>query len=162
MSRFGGCPIRAYFPGRLSVGDAKMGGMRMILRIAVSSFALWLTTLIVGGSGEHGFWIRAYEPTEQAHVVTLVLVALAFGLVNATLGKIVRFVSIPLYIITFGLFAFIVNGLMVSVVVWLSNLAGFGLEVSGFWWGVLGAFVMSLLAGLMNSILGTKKRKDRK
>ena len=133
--------------------------MRTILRIAVSSFALWLTTLIVGGGGEHGFWVVPYAETEQAMVITVVLVALVFGVVNATLGRVVRFVSIPLYVLTLGLFAFIVNGIMIAVVVWLSGLAHFGLAVSGFWWGVLGAFVMSLLASLMNSILGTKKRK---
>ncbi|MFT4232452.1 MAG: phage holin family protein [Leucobacter sp.] len=152
--------------------------MRTVIRILVSAFALWLTTLIVGGSGEHGVWIespgeavlRRAEGTPLSGVtaddpygpiITLLLVALVFGLVNGTLGRVVRFVSIPLYIITLGLFGLIVNGFLFAVVAWLSDLAGFGLRIDGFWWGVLAALVMSILSGIMNGLLGTGKKKDR-
>jgi len=143
--------------------------MRTIVRVLVSAFALWLTTLIVGGSGAHGVWIEPISdvPAEPAadhrigYIITLLLVALVFGLVNGTLGKVVRFVSIPLYIITLGLFGLIVNGFLFAVVAWLSDLAGFGLRIETFWWGVLAALVMSILSGLMNALLGTGKKKDR-
>lgn len=153
--------------------------MRTIIRVLVGAFALWLTTLIVGGPGDHGVWIEspgetvlrnasleplrgvAVSESPYAHVFTLLLVALVFGIVNGTLGKVVRFVSIPLYIITLGLFGLIVNGIMFAVVAWLSDLAGFGLRIDGFWWGVLAAFVMSCLAGIMNGLLGTGKKRDR-
>lgn len=138
-----------------------MGDMRSIIRILVSAFALWLTTLIVGGSGANGVWIKSIEADSYGPVITLLLVALLFGLVNGTLGRIVRFVSIPLYILTFGLFALIVNGIMFAVVAWVSGLAGFGLQVDGFWWGVLAALVMSLLSGILNSLLGTRKKRGR-
>lgn len=133
--------------------------MRSILRVLVSAFALWLTTLIVGGSGDHGFWIEPLAPDNWGMIWTFVLVALVFGLVNATLGRVVRFVSIPLYILTLGLFGLIVNGFLVWVVAWLSGFAGFGLRVDGFWWGVLGALVLSILSGIMNALLGTRKPK---
>lgn len=132
----------------------------MIARIIVGAFALWLTTLIVGGSGEHGVWIMPLSDESGGYILTLLLVALVFGLVNGTLGKVVRFVSIPLYIITLGLFGLIVNGFMLWIVWWLSGLVGFGIELGGFWWGVLAALVMSLLAGIMNSILGTRRKKS--
>lgn len=135
--------------------------MRTIIRILVSAFALWLTTLIVGGNGDHGVWIVPISTDEYSHLITLLLVALVFGLVNATLGKVVRFVSIPLYILTLGLFGLIVNGIMISVVAWLSELAGFGLAVGGFWWGVLAALVLSVLSGILNGLLGTKKKDAR-
>lgn len=136
--------------------------MRSIIRVLVGAFALWLTTLIVGGSGEHGVWIKPIDSSDYSPIITLVLVALVFGLVNGTLGKVVRFVSFPLYILTLGLFGLIVNGIMISVVAWLSELAGFGLEVDGFWWGVLAAFVMSIIAGILNGLLGTSKRKSKR
>ncbi|MFC5337363.1 phage holin family protein [Leucobacter denitrificans] len=135
--------------------------MRLIIRVLVGAFALWLTTLIVGGSGENGVWIEPYSSDTYAPVLTLLLVALVFGLVNGTLGRIVRFISIPLYILTIGLFGLIVNGIMISVVAWLSELADFGLRVDGFWWGVLAALVMSVLAAIMNGLLGTNKKKGR-
>lgn len=135
--------------------------MRAIIRVLVSAFALWLTTLIVGGNGNHGVWITPIEMNNYGHLVTLLLVALLFGLVNGTLGRIVRFVSIPLYIITFGLFGLIVNGIMIAVVAWISGLAGFGLSVESFWWGVLAALVLSLISGFLNSLLGTRKKRGR-
>lgn len=135
--------------------------MRTIVRILVGAFAWWLTTLIVGGSGEHGVWIDPMNNSDEGYLLTLLLVALAFGLVNATLGRVVRFVSIPLRIITLGLFGLIINGFLITVVVWLSEAAGFGLGAGGFWWGVLAALVMSLLAGIMNGLLGTGKRRAR-
>lgn len=135
--------------------------MRAIIRTCVGAFALWITTLIVGGPGEHGVWIEPISNDDYSPLVTLLLVALVFGLVNSTLGKIVRFVSIPLYILTLGLFGLIVNGIMISVVAWLSELAGFGLAVEGFWWGVLAALVMSIIAGILNGLLGTGKKRGR-
>ncbi|PRI12296.1 phage holin family protein [Leucobacter massiliensis] len=135
--------------------------MRSIIRVLVGAFALWLTTLIVGGNGPHGVWIVPISGDDYAPLITLLLVALVFGLVNATLGRVVRFVSIPLYILTLGLFGLIVNGFLFAVVAWLSELAGFGLRIESFWWGVLAALVMSVLAGIMNGLLGTGRRKDR-
>lgn len=132
--------------------------MRTIIRVLVGAFALWLTTLIVGGSGDHGVWIVPISTGDYGHLITLLLVALVFGLVNGTLGRIVRFVSIPLYIITLGLFGLIVNGMMFALVAWLSDLAGFGLRIDGFWWGVLAALVLSILSGVMNALLGTNKK----
>lgn len=134
--------------------------MRTVIRVLVSAFALWLTTLIVGGSGDHGVWITPLGSGDLDYLITLLLVALVFGLVNGTLGKIVRIVSIPLYILTLGLFGLIINGLLFWVVAWLSDLAGFGLEIGGFWWGVLAALVMSILSGILNGLLGTNKKKD--
>ena len=134
--------------------------MRTLMRILVNAFALWLTTLIVGGTGDHGVWIIPLQDDNVGRIATLVIVALVFGLVNGTLGKVVRFVSIPLYILTLGLFGLIVNGIMIAIVAWLSELAGFGLGVEGFWWGVLGALVLSILSSILNGILGTNKKRD--
>ena len=135
--------------------------MRSVIRVLVSAFALWLTTLIVGGSGDHGFWIDPLADDNWGRIWTFVIVALIFGLINGTLGRVIRFVSIPLYILTLGLFGLIVNGILIWIVAWLSGLAGFGLRVDGFWWGVLGALVLSILSGVMNALLGTRRKKDR-
>lgn len=131
------------------------------MRVIVGAFALWLATLIVGGSGDHGFWVEPMSAEPYAHILTLLLVAFVFGVVNATLGRVVRFVSIPLYIITLGLFSLIANGIMISVVAWLSESVGFGLRVDSFWWGVLGALVMSVIASVLNAVFGTGKKKSR-
>ena len=136
--------------------------MRTVIRVLVNAFALWLTTLIVGGSGDHGVWIAPINNDNYGHLLTLVLVAMIFGLVNGTLGRVVRFVSIPLYVLTLGLIGLIINGIMIAIVAWLSDLAGFGLRLEGFWWGVLAALVLSILSGLLNGLLGTSKKRDRR
>lgn len=135
--------------------------MRSVIRVLVGAFALWLTTLIVGGSGDHGVWITPLADDNWGLIATYLIVALIFGLVNGTLGKVVRFISFPLYILTLGLFSLIVNGIMIAIVAWVSSLLGFGLNVGGFWWGVLAALVLSLIAGILNALLGTGKSKSR-
>ncbi|MFC4224424.1 phage holin family protein [Lysinibacter cavernae] len=127
--------------------------MSFIVRVLISAVALWFTTLIVGGNGDNGVWIDPIENTTFGVVMTFLIVAFLFGLINGILGPIIRIVSIPLYIITLGLFAFIVNGLLLLLTAWFSDLFGFGLRVDGFWWGVLGALVLSLFTGAINLVL---------
>lgn len=127
--------------------------MRFLLRVVVLAIALWLTTLIVGGSGNTGVWIVPFEESTWGFIGTLLLVALIFGLVNSIIGPFVRILSIPLYILTLGLFGLIINGLLLMLTAWLTQLFGFGLQVEGFWWGVLAALVMSLISAALSAIL---------
>ncbi|GMA28990.1 phage holin family protein [Arenivirga flava] len=122
---------------------------RFLIRLVVNAVALWLTTLIVAGVSVVSF----DDGDGFATVVTYLLVALVFGLVNGILGNAIRIVAFPLYILTLGLLSFIVNGLLLLVVAWFTSLAGFGLVVDGFWWGVLGALVLGLIGGALNLIL---------
>ncbi|MEI5584581.1 MULTISPECIES: phage holin family protein [unclassified Agromyces] len=122
--------------------------MRFILKVVVSAFALWLTTLLVSGVS-----VIPYDDTDLATVLTYLLIALIFGVVNATIGTAIRIVAFPLYVLTLGLISFIVNGLLLLIVHWLSGLMGFGLEVDGFWWGVLGALVLGLISWLIGLVV---------
>ena len=60
-------------------------------------------------------------------MLTYLLVAVIFGLVNGIVGRIIRIVAFPLYILTLGLISFVVNGLLLLLVAWISGLIGFGL-----------------------------------
>jgi putative membrane protein len=122
--------------------------MRFILKVLVVAFALWLTTLIVAG-----VHVVPYEETTLGTVLTYLLVALIFGLVNAIVGTAIRIVAFPLYLITLGLISFIVNGLLLLIVDWISDLMGFGLQVDGFWWGVLGALVLGIFSWIIGLIV---------
>ena len=122
--------------------------MRFIVKFIVVAFALWLTTLIVAGVR-----VVPYEDTTLATVLTYLLVGLIFGLVNAFVGTFVRIIAFPLYVLTLGLISFIVNGLLLLLVAWISDLMGFGLVVDGFWWGVLGALVLGLISWLIGLIV---------
>ncbi|WAB82293.1 phage holin family protein [Microcella daejeonensis] len=130
---------------------------RFVIRLLINSLALWLTTLIVAGVS-----VRSYADDTLATVVTYLLVGLIFGVVNAIIGNTIRILAFPLYILTLGLIALVVNGLLLLLVAWISDLIGFGLEVDGFWWGVLGAIVLGLLSWLIGvlvrPILGRRQR----
>ncbi|KQM81990.1 phage holin family protein [Agromyces sp. Leaf222] len=122
--------------------------MRFIIKVLVVAFALWLTTLLVGGVN-----VVPYDDTPIGTVLTYLLVALIFGLVNAIIGTFIRIVAFPLYLLTLGLISFIVNGLLLLIVDWLSDLMGFGLVVESFWWGVLGALVLGLFSWLIGLVV---------
>jgi putative membrane protein len=79
-------------------------------------------------------------------VVALLGVALLFGLVNALLGPVLRWLSLPLNAITFGFFAIVVNALLLAVTAGLSS----SLEVGGFLAAVVAACLISLLSTLMS------------
>ena len=123
---------------------------RFLVRLLINSVALWLTTLIVTGVE-----VVSYGPQGDtlAYVLTLLLVAFIFGLVNGIIGNLIRIVAFPLYILTLGLIALLVNGLLLLLVAWISDLIGFGLTVEAFWWGVLGAVVLGLLSWLIGILL---------
>lgn len=119
--------------------------MRLIARLLINALALWLTTLIVTGVR-----VVAFPPGEVLQtVLTYLIVAAVFGIVNAVVGNFIRIVAFPIYILTLGLIALVVNGLLLLLAAWITSLLGFGLEVDGFWWGVLGALVLGLISWLI-------------
>ena len=132
--------------------------MRNLARILVTALALWITTLIVGGSGENGIWVKQVGDDVMGLVFTFVIVAIIFAIVNMTIGKVVRFVSIPLRILTLGLFSLIINGLMLLLLNWITDLIGFGLKADGFWWAVLGAIILSISTTILAAVLGVRKK----
>ncbi|PPL17207.1 phage holin family protein [Microterricola pindariensis] len=126
-----------------------------IIRLIVNAVALWLTTLIVAGVS-----VQPYEDTQLATVITYLIVALVFGLVNSIIGTVVRVVAFPLYILTLGLLSLVVNALLLMLAAWVTSLFGFGLVVENFWWGVLGALVLSIIGGILGLIMRPLTRKD--
>ena len=123
--------------------------MRFLVRLVVNAVALWLTTLIVSGVSVTPFG----DGGTTATVLTYLLVAFVFGLVNAVIGTLIRIVAFPIYILTLGLISFVVNGFLLLIVAWISDFIGFGLEVESFWWGVGGAIVLGIISWLLGIIL---------
>ncbi|AZZ53865.1 MULTISPECIES: phage holin family protein [Rathayibacter] len=131
---------------------------RLLLGLATNAVALWLTTLVVAGVR-----VDPYEQGPTAAVLTYLLVAVIFGVVNSVVGRVVRVVAFPLYVLTLGLVSFLVNGLLLLLTAWISGLFGFGLVVDGFWWGVLGALVLAIVnwfIGLLLRPFARDRRRD--
>jgi putative membrane protein len=127
--------------------------MRFLLKVIINALALWLTTLIVSGVTVH-----PYANDTTATVLTYLLIALIFGVVNAIVGTAIRIVAFPLYILTLGLISLLVNAFLLFIVSWISDAMGFGLHIDGFWSGVLGALVLGIIAWLMGLILRPLRR----
>ncbi len=130
---------------------------RFVVRLLINALALWLTTLLVAGVKVVPFAPIGSDPGTESGAVevilTYLLVALIFGIVNGVIGNFIRVVAFPVYILTLGLIALVVNGLLLLLVAWISDGLGFGLEVEGFWWGVLGALVLALFSWIIGIVL---------
>jgi putative membrane protein len=123
--------------------------MRFFVRLVINAIALWFATYLVSGVHVTAFGDRTIVPT----VLTYLLVAFVFGLVNSIVGTVVRVVAFPLYILTLGLISLVINGLLLLVVAWISGVIGFGLTVDDFGWGILGALVLAILGWLIGILL---------
>ena len=131
---------------------------RFLVRLVINAVALWLTTLIVAG-----VTVTAFSPGDTlAVVLTYLLVALIFGIVNSVIGNFVRIVAFPIYILTLGLIALVVNGLLLMLVSLISDALGFGLHVDSFWWGVLGAIVLGFLSWIIGILVRPIVGRDRR
>jgi len=112
-----------------------------LFRWAVTSVAIGVAASIIPGIQVEGVWAA-------------LVAALLLGLVNVTLRPIVLILTLPLTVLTLGLFALVVNGAMLALVTSLVK----GVHIAGFGSAVLGAFVISLVGGLLGWLLRRSPR----
>jgi putative membrane protein len=86
-------------------------------------------------------------------LVSYVFIAFVFGLINGIVGNAIRIVAFPLYVVTLGLIALVVNALLLLLVTLVSQWLGFGLFVQDFYWGIIGALVLSLTSWIIGMVL---------
>lgn len=120
--------------------------MSLIIRLIVNAIALWVATVIVSG-------IELEGASTQDRVITLLVVAAIFALVNVVVRPIVQILSLPLYVLTLGLFTFVVNALMLLLTSWIADLFDVPFSVDGFWSAVLGGLVISFVSWVLNLLL---------
>lgn len=123
--------------------------MFLLLRLLINALALlvaaWLLPGIhLGAAGRH--------PTPNDWI-TLLVVAFVFGLVNVVIRPLVILLSLPLEILTLGLFTFVINALMLLLTSWIVQRMGFGFRVDGFLTALLGALVVSLVSFALSRAL---------
>lgn len=121
--------------------------MRFVIRLIVNGVALWVAAWLLPGLA----LVDAGDTPSQ--ILSVLVVALIFTLVHLVVKPIVAILSLPLYILTLGLFHFIVNALMLLLTGWLSTQVGHGLEVDGFWWALAGSVVVSIASWLLYVII---------
>ncbi|CAB4531914.1 unannotated protein [freshwater metagenome] len=110
----------------------------IFVRWAVLAFSMWIATLVVPGI------------TVDGGVGTYLWVALLFGLINSIFGSLIKVLTFPVSIVTFGLFLFVVNAAMLSLTARWSE----KLNVTGFWSALFASLIISVITTLFKS---TKK-----
>ncbi|WP_371653719.1 MULTISPECIES: phage holin family protein [unclassified Streptomyces] len=89
--------------------------------------------------------------------LTLVLVALLFGVVNFIVKPVVKLLSFPLFILTLGLITFVINALMLLLTSWLAGKLDLNFHVEGFWTALLGGLIISIVSWALNVVLPDDK-----
>ena len=112
--------------------------MKLVLRILINAFAVWLTSMLLSGLSFSGSWL------------SLIIIGIIFGLVNALVRPIVKLLTLPINVLTLGLFTLVINALMLMLTVWLSG--ALSLE-GGMFANFLTAFVGAIIISIVSTIL---------
>jgi putative membrane protein len=123
--------------------------VRLIVRIMVSALALAAAAALIQG-------IAVTGDNAGNQILALLGVAVIFGLINAIVRPIVLLFTLPLFLLTLGLFTFVVNALMLLLTSWISDRLGLPFAVEGFWAAFLGALVISAVSFAINVALPDK------
>jgi putative membrane protein len=108
----------------------------LLVHWLISAVSLLIVAYLISGIEVRGFG-------------TALIAALVIGLVNATLGFILKVLTLPLTLLTFGLFLLVINALMLQLAAHLVP----GFAVSGFWSAFFGAIVLSLVSMVLRSLI---------
>lgn len=121
-----------------------------LLRAALTGLALWIVTQLVGGMSFVG------GDTMVERIGVIFVVAVLFGLVNAFIKPVVQLLSIPLYILTLGLFHIVINAFMLWLTAWITDhTTHWGLHIDHFWWtAIWAAIVLSVVSWVLSLVVG--------
>jgi len=119
---------------------------RLVVTAAATAVAVWLVP---------GVELTALDTADK--VITLLVVALIFGLINAFIRPVVTFFSGCLVLITFGLFLLVINALMLELTSWAAGTLGLGFHVEGFWPALWGSVIISIVGAALGALLDTER-----
>lgn len=108
--------------------------MRLIVKLFVNTLAIIITAYLL------------HQGVHIDSLFTAVVVAIALGVINLFVKPILTILTLPLTILTFGLFAFIINAVIILLVSWLVH----GFHVDGFLWALAFSLVLSIISAFLN------------
>jgi putative membrane protein len=114
---------------------------RLVVRILINAVAVWVASHL----------IRGIILPDSISIV--LLVALIFGVVNALIKPVFRFVTCPLQILTLGLFTLVINAAMLGMTSWIAGRLAIPFSVDGFAAALLGAVVISVVSWALTSLV---------
>ena len=129
--------------------------MRFLIRVLASAAALAVATAVVPG-------IELTTASVTSKVLTLLGVALIFGVINAVLKPIVKIVGCVFYILTLGLIALVVNALLLWFTSWLAGKLNLPWHVTGFWPAFWGAIIVSVVGWLLSILIREPDKSEER
>ncbi len=121
--------------------------MNFLIRLLITAVALWAAERLVPGIEHSGTWL------------SLIGVALVFGVVNAVIRPVLLLLTCPLVLLTLGLFIFVLNALMLWLTGALSNALNLGFTVDGFLPALVGALIVGIVSTVLNIMVGEERKK---
>jgi putative membrane protein len=122
--------------------------MPFLVRLLINAAALWVAPYFASGISYQGSW------------ASLFLVALVFGVLNASLRPLLKLLTFPLLILTLGLFTFVINALMLLITGWISDRLNLGFHVAGFWSAFWGGLVISIVSLVLSLLVKSHRRNQ--
>lgn len=122
----------------------------LALRWLVTAAALFLAVSLVPG---------LHFDTAHGGAIHLLVVAAIFGVVNAVLKPLLSILTCPLILLTLGLFALVVNAILLEVTAWLSTRWGLGFSVDGFGAAFWGGLVIGIASALLSGVIRPRPRR---
>jgi len=123
--------------------------LKALIRVLITAVALFVATAV-----DSGIQLRA--GTTLSKVVTLVVVALIFGIVNAVLKPIAKTLGCVFYVLTLGLIGLVVNGLLLWLTSWVAGKLSLPFHITGFWAAFWGAIIVGIVGWLLNMFVGDR------
>jgi putative membrane protein len=132
---------------------------RFLISTIINGLGIWLVSAIIPGIG-----LKPYGGNELWQLVaTLLVIGAIFGLVNSIIAPVIKVIAFPLYILTFGLISFVINGALLLLVAWISQqlspdtftIDGFtteGLAIESLGWAILASIVISICSFIARGI----------
>jgi putative membrane protein len=115
-----------------------------VFRLLATAAALWVATQLLPGI------------THEGSALSLLGVALVFGIVNALVGPVLKLLSLPVIVVTLGLFALVINALLLLLTSGLAGALGLGFHVDGFFTALLGSILISIVSALIMLVFGSE------
>ena len=134
--------------------------LRFLISSLVNAVGLWAATTLV-----HAGKLTPYGGTGLWETIgSFLLIGAIFGLINAVISPVIKVLAFPLYILTFGLISFVINGALILLVAWVSTAIGAnvfaidgftpeGLSIESLGWAILAALIMSIASFFTRTVL---------
>ncbi len=114
--------------------------MKFLLIVALNAAAAWLTVWLVPGLQYSGDWWR------------WILFGAVIGLINAIIKPVAKFLTIPIRIVTLGLFTLAINVGLMTLAIWVAKDADVGLTADSIWAALLGGLVLTVVGSALNLV----------